>query len=274
MNSTRIALRGARPARAIAARGSWLLWAVLALAASACDGRGVPTALVVAAESEAALQIAEDLPSLPWFVARAESGGAPVEAGAQRVMAIAASLWEESLMTRAPAPQHELRETVYDVVVPILAGRLEHADLAAAHAALNAWLRMATSVVTEARIDVLDAALAEGRRLTDDLLGAIRSDEVDTEGALFIALQAADVLLETTPRVIALRMTAAGETRLSEYADESQRGSVRLDSLGIARAERLLRGAREAMAQRDYPLAIRRAFYARQLLDPGCVTDC
>ena len=271
--SAAVATRGGRARRVAPARCGSLLAAVLAFAIAACDA-DVPTALVVAAESEAALQIAEELPALPWFISRIESSGSQMEPDTRRILSIASSLWEESLMTRAASPQLELRATVYDVAIPILAERVSHADLEAAHEALSRWLGLAADVVAEAGIGALNDRMVEGRRLTDRLAEMLGASEIDEVAALTTALRAADVLLETTPRLIALRLTAAAEALHAERADASSSRVNAMDPIDLARAERLLRGAREALARRDYTLAIRRAFYARQLLDPTCSAIC
>lgn len=264
------AIRRRRLARAPLARALAALLAAAVIAVVGCDAEGVPTALVVAAESEAALQIAEELPTLPWFAGRLE---ARLDPASRRTVSMGVAVWEESLEAGAPAPEGELRERVYDAVIPVLAPRLVRADLEAAHRALAAWLQMATPVVAEARIAALEARLDEGRRLANELASAL-SDDTGAEWGLLLALRAADVLLETTPRVIALRLTAWGEGMLAAHAGGAGAGGGAVDSLSLARADRLLRGAREAIASRDYILAIRRAFYARQLLDPGCGVTC
>jgi hypothetical protein len=83
-------------------------------------------------------------------------------------------------------------------------------------------------------------------------------------------LRSADALRETTPPVLAVRMIRETTARLARAAPE------RVDpnpdprdrrAVALARARRLLAGAREAMGEGDPVLAIRHAYYADRLLE-------
>ncbi len=79
--------------------------------------------------------------------------------------------------------------------------------------------------------------------------------------ALFLTMQSADLLREASPQVVATSLVVEAEIALGRiptddpYPDEN-----------LTRARRLTRGARLALAEGDLPRAIRRAFYACQLL--------
>lgn len=65
-----------------------------------------------------------------------------------------------------------------------------------------------------------------------------------------------------TPRAVALALIGDAERRL-ETGGEGEEGA----RIARERARHLLRGAAEALEGEDYPRAIRRAYYAGQLLD-------
>jgi hypothetical protein len=117
-------------------------------------------------------------------------------------------------------------------------------------------------------------ALLESARLPDELVGPVlwegrrrldRAEQARAAGDLGGAWQAvrdlADDLPAAEPRVLADALILDAEDRLLEMRTHPQ-----LTRLDRERADRLLRAAREAAADADYPLAIRRAYYARQLL--------
>lgn len=85
--------------------------------------------------------------------------------------------------------------------------------------------------------------------------------EGEGEQALLLALRTADALWEVTPEHVAtelVRRAEQGMRRISEDAPYSQEELVRV--------RRLTYGASEALREGDYPGAIRRAYYACQLL--------
>ena len=80
----------------------------------------------------------------------------------------------------------------------------------------------------------------------------------DSEDALAWILSASDEIRAVTDEGVAHRLVGTGEALLDE-ADES--------ILEVARARRMMNGARRALTEGEYRLAIQRAFYARQLLE-------
>ena len=95
---------------------------------------------------------------------------------------------------------------------------------------------------------------------------AAQLQEGDGEQALRLAFQSADALRAVSPAEV------AGE--LLERAQAHLRRSEELDTYEgekLTRIRRLTSGAAEALGAGDYPRAIRRAYYACQLLgaDPG-----
>ena len=81
------------------------------------------------------------------------------------------------------------------------------------------------------------------------------------------ALQAADLLREVGPEAVSRMLLARAETQLEQLrarasGDDSARGVPEQ----VGRGQRLIRGAHEALEEGDYMRAIRRAFYACQVL--------
>jgi hypothetical protein len=81
------------------------------------------------------------------------------------------------------------------------------------------------------------------------------------EAALVLAFSAADALWEVSPRQVAADLIEKAERALGR---DSEFGSYSKEEL--IRIRRLMYGASEALDDGDYPRAIRRAYYACQLL--------
>jgi hypothetical protein len=245
----------------VAGRFAALLLGVSLL--SACESPMETRALLVAAHSAEKLQAEQELPTLPWFVARiaprlAAGGGANLAA-----LETALDQWDVALAPDRSSPLEEAREAAYGLALPLLLVSLTRADLDDARSALDNWTARATGIVADTPLQAVELNLGRARGL--NAVAGNRAELGEWEAALRAILAAADLLLETTPRLIALRLTAAGEETLARDPDGPANLSA---SLPLQRAQRLLRGAREALAAGDHTLAIRRAFYARQLLEP------
>src|SRR5690606_5965325 len=115
------------------------------LAASACrDARSEPLALVVAAETEAALRVAAELPALPQIVERARATGRLEPEDAEAVGS-AYRVWQEAESTRDPAAATELRYRSYALAAPVLVRSLGPAGLAEIEAGLRRWIELAST---------------------------------------------------------------------------------------------------------------------------------
>lgn len=227
------------------------------LAAAACrDAPGEPTALVVAAETEAALRVAAELPTLPQIVERARATGRLTSADAEAV-ASAYRVWQEAESTRDPAAATELRYRSYALAAPVLVRALGPAGLAEVEAGLRRWIDLASTASDGMPLPGLAAALQAGQVL----LARAAATEHPVQAAAFL-LEAADRLRETTPDAVARRMIRQVEDAMAAEGGPADGAN----SAARRRADRLLRGAREALSEGDPVLAIRRAYYARQLL--------
>jgi hypothetical protein len=132
----------------------------------------------------------------------------------------------------------------------------EAADLAAAMTALHERFAMLDALALPG--ELVGPVLGEGRdhlRVAGEHAAAGRPD-----AAWRAVRAAADVVPAAGAGAIALRLIRAGEQRLAETRAAGGRGR------DLDRADGLLRAAREAAEDGDHALAIRRAYYARQLL--------
>lgn len=242
---------------------SLLLLLAPVLAAGCEDDPSGPEAFIVAAETEATLALALDLPTLPSLVARVLEA----RTGDAAVLAEARALWVEAEAANDPESANALRAAAYDLAAPVLAAGLEPQELTAVLRRLERWSRVAGRVLDGTVFPEVGTALAEGRPLLARARAAAAAG--DAAAAVREALAAADHLATTTPGGVALRLIRQVEARFDRLHGAHGEGEAvapAVDDLAYARAQRLLRGAREALGRGDHVLAIRRAYYARQLL--------
>ena len=227
------------------------------LAVAGCrDAPTEPAALVVAAETEAALRVAASLPTLPQLVERARSAG-KLEAGEPEAVAEAYALWAQADSTANPRAAVALRRRSYALAAPVLARSLGPAGLAEVEAGLRQWIELASTALDGVSVPGVADALNTARSL---VARAGRAD--DPVRVAELLLEAGDRLRETTPTAVARRLIRQVERALTTREGPADRAG----EVARRRAERLLRGARQALAEGDPVLAIRRAYYARQLL--------
>ncbi len=218
-----------------------------------------PVALLVAPEARAALEVGASLPGLPELVQRATPDGATVPE-----LIEAEALWREAAATGDPELAVLLRDSAYTLAAPALAVRLDSAALTGVQARLDRWITLAGGVVRHAEFHDLSAALIEaGTDLAAARTARARGDSV---AAVAATLRASDRLAETTPQAVAFRLSAEDEAAM-ERARQLAGKVISPDSrLRLERIDRLVRGARQALTAGHYEMAIRRAYYARQLL--------
>ncbi len=115
-----------------------------------------------------------------------------------------------------------------------------------------------------ALVDLLDSeavskALNRAEGFQQEARSALRQGE--GEQALILALGTADALWEVTPEHIATELIDQAQRALGRIS-----GDASYSKEELVRIRRLMYGASEAFEQGDYPGAIRRAYYACQLL--------
>ncbi len=238
------------------------LFATATLLLAGCSDVPTQPATLVTSETQAALKVASALPTLPELVAKAHASAALDEARTAR-LAHAQNSWQLAEVLGAGEQSDALRIQAYDEAVPALAPILSDDEIAVAQKRLLDWAALAGSIVQARALPGFTEALRQGKSLVQQgVQDRLAGDRV---AALEKTLTAADVLAATTPRGVALSLTRAAELALAI----AQRISPdRLSAEELQRAERLVRSAREALGDEDYERAIRRAYYARQLLTP------
>lgn len=249
--------------RIVGSRPLVLLSFAALLAATSCeDAPTGPEAALIASEAEAALRVASALPTLPELASTLlDSGRLPAEDAGR--LAEARALWIEAAEAGEPVVSIRMREEAYALAAPALARVLDRDELAGVHDRLERWIDLARGALAGDAESDIARVLAAGA----DLLARAREAEArgDRLDAVRLTLGAADLLLATTPGAVATRLIAEAEqaleaARLAADPEDEERGQA------ISRAERMLRGARQAVGEGDHARAIRRAYYARQLL--------
>ena len=232
-----------RPARAVGG----LCLGVVALAGCSDSGSD-PLAVLVAVETHGALAVAEDLPSLPELTRRI---------GSEQTLSGATDLWTGSWQ-RGEEGQR-LRMDAYMEAVPRLVTELGADGIRAALAPVRSTVLAAETIdPNDLPAFVLDG-MARSRALADEAEQALAG--ADLGRALLLTLEASDMLRALGPEEVARDLVAR-----AEYA-MGRNGDVRTYSdLELERSRHLLLSAGEAMGRKDYLRAIRRAFYACQLL--------
>lgn len=238
---------------------------VLLVAAGCADAPTGPSAVLVTPEAEAALRVASSLPTLPHLTERYLEEAPALDEEGRGALREARALWLEAESAEDPDAARALRAAAYVRAAPALARALDAGELATIHDRLDRWMRLAQGALAEVSTPEIAAALVDGRTLLAEARAAEATG--DRTAAVASTLAAADRLLETTPGAVAMRLIRSAEQEL----ERRRAGGAERDEaheLSLSRAERLLRGAREAWEQEDYARAIRRAYYAGQLLDP------
>lgn len=224
----------------------------LVILSGACgDASSDPTAVLMAEETRAALQVAGELPSLPDLVRIHGVREGPALEGADR--------WVQSW----GAPEGNgpgLRNQAYALAAPGLAAAM----LAPA---VTDFLRDVDEAVTAAESLGADRSLPDpvigrigaARRLVDDAHRAWERGEGSR--AIRLGLGASDRLRSLAPERVVVRLLDRAREALRR-----NRGADSYTAQELRRADRLIRGARAALDAGDLPRAVRRAFYACQVL--------
>jgi hypothetical protein len=162
--------------------------------------------------------------------------------------------WSLTLVDGAKA-----RQAVYPSVAARLYPLLNHQGVTELLNQNQASLRTAKSLWVILANRQIESALEDAHRLHDLALSSLLDGE--GERALGLALQSADALRAVSPEQVA--------SGLVREAQESLRRNEASDSYSeeqLTRIRRLTNGARDALKGKDYPRAIRRAYYACLLL--------
>lgn len=236
------------PARRWLRRGPLLL---LATAVFACDDAASdPFADYGGEEAQAALMLGVRLADPTVW---AEEDGLSVEES------VALESWHESWEMGDDAGA-AIREGTYPTLArSFVAGRTD------------AEVGVEIGVLSDA---VARALLVGGRTLPDPLAGGLRAASGhmaeastaqgagDLQAAAEHLLRGSDALRTISPEDVARAMVSEVDERFRRVEPSDPYTEQELE-----RTERLVRGGRQALEARDWVLAIRRAYYARALLD-------
>lgn len=232
------------------ARGFLTFLAVALLLAGCRDAPTDPMVGLVAEDAHAALALGAAFPDpVSWA-----APGALGEAGARALERWQAS-WD------LPADQgREVRESAYGPLVEELAGTLG-ADGVQGELAL---LAEAVLRAQELGLSVLPAHVSEGLARAGSEVVTARTAHLqgDVHGALEAVVRGGDALREVGPEAVARSLQSEVEARLGRVS-----GSDPYSAQDLERLQRLVRGGRQAVEAGDWGLAIRRAFYAKGLMD-------
>ena len=216
------------------------------------DAPGDPLAALVAPETQGALALRAELPALPDLAVRG---------GVEERVEEALELWELS-WTGDPAESRELRAEAYRRAAPEVADALGREEARRMLDDMGLALS-AVATLDEAALEAdLRAEVARARTLHRKAERAL--DAGDLAGTFALEMEAADALRAIAPPVVANSLLIRAEAALEADADTA------LSEEDRERVERMVEGARRAADAEEWSRAIRRAFYASQLLGlPG-----
>ena len=229
-------------------RSFWVLAGLLAGVVSGCqDAGGDPTALLTGDDVHPAVALAAELPSLPGLATRAR---------VEPLTSAAIDGWIGSWTM--PAREGEAaRLRAYGEASGPLADALGADGIAQALARLDATVDAAGRLPSETLPPAVAEQLASARAQAEGARDALAAG--DLRAAVQATLHGADLLRAVGPEGVARTLVARAEGGLAWAGTPA-------DPVALGRAERLVHGARQAVATGDYGLAIQRAYYACQLL--------
>ena len=217
---------------------------------SACqDIEGDPFAIAVASEGHGAILYSGRLSSVPHLLS---AEGLETEGAAE------ADAWWES-WTLGEGDGERLRSQIYPSAAshlyPVL-GDMGIRDLLVHHGEILAAVETAAALISSEPVrGALDKAQGFYREAKAE------SDQDQHQEALVLALRSVDALWQVSPHQVGLDLMDRAKEGLRRIGED---GSYSEEEL--TRIRRLMYGAKEALDEGDYPRAIRRAYYACQLL--------
>ncbi len=222
---------------------------LFAFVLSGCEDRGRdPFALLVAEETNPTVHFSPPVPSLPGVV---RLYGLEESAGP------ATDIWDASWSLDAQEGR-EARREAYELAAPLLAEAMGPPVVEATLSSLFEMLESASRLGETLPVELF-ASLGDAGSLL--ALALDEQQRGDAEAAVRYGLEAADVLRELTPEFVAQHLVVKAEEALGRnpsdrsYSDEDW-----------TRGSRLVHGARKSLESGDLARAVRRAYYACQIL--------
>lgn len=234
----------------ISVRGLLAFLAVPAFLAGCRDAPTDPMVGLVAEEAYAALALGVSFPDPATWVTDDEL----TTSGARALESWRAS-WD------LPAEEgHELREEAYDALAadlePVVTPERLQEELARLNEAVLRARGLGLEEIPEHVAQGIDRAEAQ------NLAARAAFDEGDVTHALGALVRGADALREVGPEAVARALQGEVEERLRRISEADS-----YTDQDMERLQRLMRGGRQALDEGSWGLAIRRAFYAKGLLD-------
>lgn len=206
-------------------------------------------AVLVAAETHGALRVAEGLPTMGDLAHRAGEG--PGMAEAERI-------WTES-WTEGADRGGQLRMDAYRMAGPVLTEALGPDGVRDLLVSVNDVLDAASELDPTELPAFIVEGLIEGEVLSQEAEQSLGAGDLDR--AMLLTLQASDRLRALAPAEVAEALLREAEGALGRNGADAP-----YTELDLERSRHLLISAGEAMDGGDYLRAIRRAYYACQLL--------
>jgi hypothetical protein len=223
---------------------------VFTLLVSACSDAGDgPLAVAVAPETHGAIFFSEGFPTLPSLLSKH---------GLETEGVLEAEAWWAS-WDLEESDGAELRARTRPLVARYLLPALGPAGVLDLVGRNGLHLSEAEAVASFLASESIEAALRAARE--SHRLARVALGDGEWREALIFAIGTTDALWEVSPRQVAKDLIQEAETSLGRkrtlhtYSQEE-----------LTRIRRLMYGASEALDAGDYPRAIRRAYYACQLL--------
>ena len=190
-----------------------------------------------------------DLPSLPSLAA---------QAGVEERVAPLLESWLDSWEIGLQEGRAK-RQRAYAAALDPLSGSLEAGAVEEALSEVESALRATWTMPFVEAAPMVRNVVSQAQRSLEEGRAALERNDVSE--ALLLTMQSADLLRETGPQVVATALVVEAEIALGRIQTDDP-----YPEENLIRARRLTRGARLALAEGDLPRAIRRAFYACQLL--------
>lgn len=217
---------------------------------SACqDMDHNPLALAVAPETYGAVLFSEELVTVPHLLS---------EEGLEAEGSAETEAWWESWRVGGDEGAR-LRALVYSSATRRLFPVLGEAGVSELLARHGEGLAAAEQIRPFLASEAVRSSLRRAASLHAEARASLGNGEAEV--ALGLVLRSADALWEVTPLQVASELVERAGGALGRIPEP-----VPYSQQELTRIRRLLNGAKEALGQGDYPLAIRRAYYACQLL--------
>lgn len=216
---------------------------------SCADAESHPLALAVASETHGAVLLGEDLPTVPNLLAGTLAG--------HDEPALSASWWDSWQLEEARGV--EARQQIYPLVAYLLASEMSDSGVEELLDRVESNIASVNGVAIHLDPGIIGPALRQARQLHREAADAWAGG--DPTASLKLVLETADVLWSLSPQRVAMGLIKEASETLGR---KDSRASYSEEEL--IRIRRLIFGAKEALGEEDYPGAIRRAYYACQLL--------